>query len=161
MVGEMSGRPSGGVPGALVGTITPMRSRARFFIAIGCAVVLGAWMLVTSFGGLETYASPSAVAAGETYRLNGIVGPGAPVDASAKALSDEGLTFWVLDKKAPTERIKVTYKGKVPDAFRSGRELVVTGTREGSLFVARRDSMITLCPSKFTEKRSDSASSGG
>jgi cytochrome c-type biogenesis protein CcmE len=137
-----------------------MRSRLRFLIAIGCAVALGGWMLVASFGGLETYASPGQVKAGETYRLNGVVGAGAPNDASAKALSDAGLTFWVVDKKAPSKRIQVSYHGKVPDAFRSGRELVVTGKREGNTFVARRDSMITLCPSKFTAKGRDSASNG-
>ena len=137
-----------------------MRSRLRFLIAIGCAVALGGWMLATSFGGLETYASPSKVTAGETYRLNGLVGPGAPIEASAEALSQEGLTFWVVDKKVSSSRIKVLYRGKVPDAFRSGRELVVTGKREGNVFVARRDSMITLCPSKFTEKSNQTASSG-
>jgi cytochrome c-type biogenesis protein CcmE len=136
-----------------------MRSRLRFFIAIGCAVVLGGWMLVTSLGGLETYTTPSQVNAGETYRLNGIVGPGAPIEASAKALSDDGLAFWVVDKKVTSSRIKVVYRGKVPDAFRSGRELVVTGRREGNVFVARRDSMITLCPSKFTAKSNQTASS--
>jgi cytochrome c-type biogenesis protein CcmE len=41
----------------------------------------------------------------------------------------------------------------VPDQFKVGREVVVTGTLQGGTFVARHDSLITLCPSKFTDKQ--------
>jgi cytochrome c-type biogenesis protein CcmE len=40
----------------------------------------------------------------------------------------------------------------VPDQFKDGREVVVTGKLEGSTFVAKTDSLITLCPSKFTDQ---------
>ena len=39
----------------------------------------------------------------------------------------------------------------MPDAFREGREVIVTVRKEGATFVGERDSLSTKCPSKFTE----------
>jgi cytochrome c-type biogenesis protein CcmE len=142
------------------GRLASVRSRLRFIIAISLAVGLGAWLAWTSIGGsLETYAGPSelAVSTDKTYRLNGTVAPGAPADAAARAQSSEGLRFTVVDKEDPTQRVPVLYRGSVPDQFKVGREVVVTGSVEGGTFVARNDSLITLCPSKFTDRPEDTA----
>jgi cytochrome c-type biogenesis protein CcmE len=138
-----------------------MRSRLRFIVAISLAVVLGAWLAWTSLGGsLETYAGPGELAtsaADTTYRLNGRVAPGAPADAAGLAQSAEGLRFSVIDKQDPTQRVPVLYRGSVPDQFKDGREVVVTGRLEDGTFVARNDSLITLCPSKFSDRPADTA----
>ena len=137
-----------------------MRSRLRFIIAISLAVVLGGWLAWTSIGGsLETYAGPGELAASAdtTYRLNGTVAEGAPADAAARAQSSEGLRFTVVDKEDPSQRVRVLYRGSVPDQFKVGREVVVTGSVERGTFVARNDSLITLCPSKFTDRPDDTA----
>ena len=137
-----------------------MRSRLRFIIAISLAVVLGAWLAWTSLGGsLETYAGPGELAGAteKTYRLNGRVAPGAPKDAAAQAQSERGLRFTVIDKEDPSQRVRVLYRGSVPDQFKDGREVVVTGSVQGGTFVARNDSLITLCPSKFTDRPGDTA----
>ncbi|HVH01315.1 MAG TPA: cytochrome c maturation protein CcmE [Miltoncostaeaceae bacterium] len=138
-----------------------MRSRLRFIIAIGLAVVLGAWLAWTSLGGsLETYAGPGEIAAAHadtTYRLNGRVAAGAPADAAAAAQSAGGLRFTVVDKQNAHQRVRVLYRGTVPDQFKVGREVVVTGTVQGGTFVAKNDSLITLCPSKFTDRPDDTA----
>ena len=52
---------------------------------------------------------------------------------------------------APT-RLPVTYTGTVPDPFRDGREVIVTGELEDGTFVAEHDSLITKCPSKFQDE---------
>jgi cytochrome c-type biogenesis protein CcmE len=131
-----------------------MRSRLRFVIALSVAAALGGWLAYTSLGGtLETYASPANLVAHKTFRLNGKVAPGAPADAAGQAQSAEGLTFRVADKTQPSKTVKVLYRGQVPDQFKVGREVVVTGTLQGGTFVARPDSLITLCPSKFTDKQ--------
>jgi len=136
-----------------------MRSRLRFIIAISLAVVLGGYLAYTSLGGtLETYAGPGELAAAKTYRLNGKVAAGSPKDAAGLAQSSEGLTFTVVDKENPSETVPVLYRGSVPDQFKDGREVVVTGTLENGTFVARPDSLVTLCPSKFTDRADDSAS---
>ena len=44
----------------------------------------------------------------------------------------------------------VDYTGVVPDPFREGREVIVTGTMQNGTFVGQKDSLVTKCPSKFT-----------
>ena len=143
------------------GRLAAVRSRLRFIIAIGLAVVLGARLVQASLGGsLETYAGPGEIAAAPgdtTYRLNGRVAPGAPGDAAAAAQSAGGLRFTVVDKQNAHQRVRVLYRGTVPDQFKVGREVVVTGTVQGGTFVAKNDSLITLCPSKFTDRPDDTA----
>jgi cytochrome c-type biogenesis protein CcmE len=48
--------------------------------------------------------------------------------------------------------VPVRYRGAVPDPFREGREVIVTGKMSGGTFVAERDSLVTKCPSKFTKQ---------
>ncbi len=129
----------------------------RFIVAIGLAVVLGAWLAWTSIGGsLETYAGPGELAAATTYRLNGTVAPGAPADAAGRAQTDEGLVFTLRDKENPGQTVDVVYHGSVPDQFKAGREIVVTGALdEQGRFIAREDSLVTLCPSKFSDEPGD------
>lgn len=135
-----------------------MRSRLRFIVAISLAVVLGGYLAYTSLGGsLETYAGPGELAAAKTYRLNGTVAPGSPKDPAGRAQSAGGLTFTVVDKENPAQTVRVLYRGDVPDQFKDGREVVVTGSLENGTFVARPDSLVTLCPSKFSDKTTDSA----
>ena len=45
----------------------------------------------------------------------------------------------------------VSYVGAIPDPFRDGREVIVNVRKTGSTFVGERDSLVTKCPSKFTE----------
>ena len=63
----------------------------------------------------------------------------------------------MVDKEDPAKRVRVLYRGSVPDQFKVGREVVVTGSVERGTFVARNDSLITLCPSKFTDRPGDTA----
>lgn len=133
-----------------------MKSRIRFVLALSLAALLGGWLLYVSIGGaMETYTGPAQVVAhsedeDQTFRLNGLVAGDVPDDAVAQARSDAGYTFTVADKDDPSATVDVVYRGTVPDQFRDGREIVVTGTMEDGLFVARRDTLLALCPSKFT-----------
>ena len=109
-------------------------------------------------GNLETFAGPASVKAdGGKYRLNGKVAPGYGTDPSAAALTPQGLRFQVIDKKDPTQRLNVVYHGPVPDLFKEDVEVVVRGKRQGDLFIAERDGITTLCPSKFQGKKAHPA----
>jgi cytochrome c-type biogenesis protein CcmE len=133
-----------------------MSSRIRFVAALALAAALGVALLYSSLGGaLETYAGPSELAGAKTYRLNGTVAAGAPRDAAERAQSGEGLRFTVVDKEDASRTVPVLYRGSVPDQFRAGREVVVTGRLQGGTFVARHDSLVTLCPSKFSDRPGD------
>ena len=62
------------------------------------------------------------------------------------------ISFRVRDRTG-TESVPVRYSGQVPDPFRDGREVIVDVRRQGSVFVGERDSLVTKCPSKFTDKQ--------
>lgn len=130
--------------------------KARFAIALSLAGLLGGALVWMAIGGsLETYAGPSQVKLnGDTYRLNGVVSPGAPTDAAAQAISSDGVRFTIHDQEDATKTVEILYRGVVPDTFKDGREIVVTGKMDGGTFVAKRDTLLTKCPSKFEGKKS-------
>ena len=49
--------------------------------------------------------------------------------------------------------IPVVYTGSVPDQFKVGRQLVVSGRLKNGTFVANSGSMLTKCPSKYAPKK--------
>jgi cytochrome c-type biogenesis protein CcmE len=126
----------------------PSRKRKiRLIVALSAAVVLATALVVTSFSASSEAVSPSQLETARTgvsYQLAGKV-----QDGSIRTHSD-GLAFRVRDRNGPAS-VPVTYTGAVPDAFREGREVIVTVRKEGATFVGERDSLITKCPSKFTE----------
>src|ERR671910_442127 len=86
-----------------------------------------------------------AARSGDTYDLTGKVVPG------TVQRSDESLRFDIADRDG-SDALPVTYTGTVPDPFREGREVIVTGKLTDGVFVAEHDSLITKCPSKFQEE---------
>ena len=123
-------------------------SPARLVIALSIAAVLAVFLVYTSIrGGGTPSVSPSELAArtGEVSLAGRVVGTptGDPHGA--------GLRFTLEDIEGATrERVLVVYKGSVPDLFRTGRDLVVTGSRHADgTFVTTPGSMITKCPSKY------------
>jgi cytochrome c-type biogenesis protein CcmE len=130
----------------------PSRKRkVRLVVALGAALLLAGALLVTSFSSSTEAKTPSQVlAAGTgsgTYEMTGKVVPG--------SIRHDGATllFEVRDR-AGTESVPVRYDGTVPDPFRDGREVIVTGRLEDGVFVAERNSLITKCPSKFENDKS-------
>ena len=51
------------------------------------------------------------------------------------------------------------YTGTVPDPFKEGREVIVTGKVADGEMIAEPNSLITKCPSKFTNS-TDSGATG-
>ena len=123
-------------------------SPARLVIALSVAAVLAVFLLYTSLaGGGTPSVSPSELASktGEVSLAGRVVG--APTGDPHGA----GLRFVLEDiEGAGKQRVNVIYKGSVPDLFRTGRDVVVTGTqRPDGTFVTTPGSMITKCPSKY------------
>jgi cytochrome c-type biogenesis protein CcmE len=90
---------------------------------------------------------------GESYELSGKV-----VDGSIKK-SGDSMTFKVRDRTATTDKnaILVKYSGTVPDPFRQGREVIVTGKVVNGEMIAKPNSLVTKCPSKFTNSSGSDA----
>lgn len=127
----------------------PARKRKiRLAVALTAAVLLATALVYTSFNASTEAREPSDIAgsdSGDTYDLTG------RVVAGTIERTDERLNFEISDRDG-SDALPVTYTGTVPDPFRDGREVIVTGKLEDGTFVAQHDSLITKCPSKFQEE---------
>jgi cytochrome c-type biogenesis protein CcmE len=123
------------------------RSPARLIIALSIAAVLAVFVLYTSIAGAGTpQVQPSDLPrhAGEVLLVGKVVSTG------GDSHSTRGMRFVLRNVKGhPTARATVVYHGSVPDPYRIGREVVVTGTVRDGVFVAKSDSLTTKCPSKY------------
>lgn len=126
------------------------KRRIRLVVALTAALVLSSALIYTSFSASSEAVTPSRLASGaatgKAYQLTGKVVDGSVVDIPG------GKEFRVRDRTGTTS-VAVRYVGAVPDPFREGREVIVTVRKEGSTFVGERDSLVTKCPSKFSDKQ--------
>jgi cytochrome c-type biogenesis protein CcmE len=128
----------------------PSRKRKlRLGVALAAALLLATALVYTSFSASTEASKPSEIEPGKSYELTGKV-----VDGSIRK-AGEGLHFRIRDRDG-RESVPVAYAGVVPDPFREGREVIVSGELKQGTFVAERDSLVTKCPSKFTKDESAS-----
>lgn len=131
------------------------KRRIRLVVALSAAVLLACALVYTSLLSSSESVTPSdltAAKAGTSYTLTGKV-----VDGSVRT-TDGGVDFRVRDREGSTS-VPVSYNGAIPDPFREGREVIITVRMQGTTFVGERDSLVTKCPSKFTEDATQRASS--
>jgi len=130
------------------GLVPPARKRRiRLVVALSAAVLLAGALVYTSLLSSNEAVTPSDLVSartGTSYQLTGKV-----VDGSVRSTSN-GVDFRVRDREGTTA-VPVSYSGAVPDPFREGREVIITVRKQGAMFVGERDSLVTKCPSKFTE----------
>ena len=122
-------------------------------VALAVAGVLAVFLLYTAFGGgsIELL-QPSNLAnhTGQVSLTGKVVGP---VGGDAK--TDGGLRFALHNIKGESPVVPIVYRGSVPDLFKAGRDVNLTGHLEGSSFVASQ--MTTKCPSKYTSTPNNKA----
>ena len=130
--------------------MNPQRKRTiRLVVSLCAAVVLAAALVYTSFSASSEARTPSQLRdapAGRAYQLTGRVMPGYHREGDV-------VVFRVRDRNGPASAatVPVRYAGAVPDPFREGREVIVTVRRRGAVFVGEKDSLVTKCPSKFSD----------
>lgn len=128
----------------------PQRKRKiRLVVALSVAVMLAVALVYTSFSAATEAKEPSQLigaAPGTSYELTGKVVKGSIQQQGS------GIAFRVVDRDGSSPSLPVTYTGTVPDPFRGGREIVLTGSVRAGTFVGEPDTLITKCPSKFTTK---------
>lgn len=130
----------------------PNRKRKiRLVVALTAAVLLATGLVYTSFSASSEAREPSELVgvSGGSYELTGTVAEDSVKQTGTK------LSFEVADRDDPSVSIPVTYSGTIPDPFREGREVIISGTVENGTFVGERDSLITKCPSKFAEEAAE------
>ncbi len=128
------------------------KRRIRLVVALTAALLLAGALVYTSFAASSDAVSPSALlkekgAPGRSYQLTGKV-----VNGSVRRRGDS-MTFRVRDRNGATS-VPVSYTGAVPDPFRDGREVIITVRRQGTVYAGERDTLVTKCPSKFSDKQS-------
>jgi cytochrome c-type biogenesis protein CcmE len=130
------------------------KRRIRLVVALSAALLLSSALIYTSFSASSEAVTPSRLAAGadsgRAYQLTGKV-----VDGSVRDIPG-GKSFRVRDRNGSAS-VPVRYVGAVPDPFREGREVIVTVRKQGATFVGERDSLVTKCPSKFSDKQQSTA----
>jgi cytochrome c-type biogenesis protein CcmE len=125
--------------------------RFRLIVSLAVASLLATFLVYTTFFGSSTQVlqvgqlTSDPTAGAKTVRLNGWV-----ARESGNPASPNGLRFTLADNKGARGCVNVLYYGSRPDAFRTGRSVLVDGKLEGGTFVAVKDSLSTRCPSKYT-----------
>ena len=129
--------------------MNPKRKRTiRLIVSLTAAVLLASALVYTSFSASSEARSPSQLrdaTADRSYELTGRVVPGYRREGDV-------LVFRVRDRSGSSRvSVPVRYAGAVPDPFRAEREVIVTVRRRGDVFVGQKDSLVTKCPSKFSD----------
>ena len=121
-------------------------SPVRLVVALSVAAALAVFLLYVSVAGGTPSIQPSQLngRSGEVALVGKVIGTPAGEGHAA-----EGLRFRLQDV-AGGASVPVVYRGSVPDLFKSGREVRVEGRLQSGVFVAKRDSLRTKCPSKYT-----------
>jgi cytochrome c-type biogenesis protein CcmE len=136
--------------------VDPDRKRKiRLVVAMVTAVCLAAGLVYVSFSASSEAKTPSeleGVNSGGPYQLAGRVDE----ILSGNANGYGPVKFSVVDDEGSASgRLVVDYVGERADAFREGREIVVDGAMRGGVFVGDKDTLLTKCPSKFSEEAAD------
>ena len=129
------------------------RSPARLVVALSVAAALAIFILYTSIAGNATPTLQPSQLRGHSgaVELGGrVVGP-----VHGDSYSAAGKRFAIRDPGGGAS-VRVVYHGTVPDLFKVGRDVLVKGELRGGVFVAKRDSLVTKCPSKYVPKKTSS-----
>ncbi len=124
-------------------------SPVRLVIALSVAGALAIFLVYVAWAGGTPSVQPSQLAShkGNVALVGKVVG-----SPQGDGHAADGLRFQLQDVKG-SATVPVVYRGSVPDQFKTGRELRLEGQLERGVFIAKRDSMRTKCPSKYTAKK--------
>jgi cytochrome c-type biogenesis protein CcmE len=106
---------------------------------------LAVFLLYTAIGGSTPLLEPSNLAghAGTVSLTGKVVGP-----VAGDAHATVGLRFTLRNIQGASPTIPIVFRGSVPDLFKAGRDVNLTGRLQNGAFVANQ--MTTKCPSKYT-----------
>ena len=121
-------------------------------IALSVAAALAVFILYTSIAGGARRSSRRASSAGTPDHVSLVGAVVGPVTGDAHGA---GLRFRVKDAPRREVPCPVVYRGSVPDLFRAGRHIVVTGQLRGGDLRREAGSLVTKCPSKYAPAKLD------
>ncbi len=127
------------------------RSPARLVVALAVAGVLAVFLLYTAMGGNSTPLLQPSNLAGHTGTVSLTGKVLGPITGDAHAAG--GLRFSIRNIQGASPKVPIVFHGSVPDLFKAGRDVNLTGHLENGSFVA--NDMTTKCPSKYTATTSN------
>ncbi|HYZ79633.1 MAG TPA: cytochrome c maturation protein CcmE [Solirubrobacteraceae bacterium] len=137
-----------------------MRSRQiRLVVSLLVASLLVTVLVYTALAGktrvLQVHELLGPASAGvSSVRLNGTV-----VSFRGDPGSSAGMRLVLADNSRQSRQVDVVYHGSVPSAFKAGRAILVDGSLRDGVFVAKKDTLSTKCPSKYQSSTSASGRS--
>jgi len=128
------------------------KRQIRLVVALTAAVLLAVALVYTSFSSANEALEPSELLRADpngTYDVTGKV-------AAGSVHKGQPLRFKITDRDGAGQPVPVVYQGVVPDPFREGREVIVSGSlNQSGVLVGEKDSLITKCPSKFVAEHGE------
>jgi cytochrome c-type biogenesis protein CcmE len=123
------------------------RNPARLVIALAIAACLAVFLLYTSFFGSGTPSLQPSELVGrqDKVSLSGRVASRATENAA-------GHSRFRLENIEGAGAVTVVYRDALPDQFKVGRDISVDGQLKNGVFVGEPGTMVTKCPSKYTDK---------
>jgi cytochrome c-type biogenesis protein CcmE len=127
-----------------------MRSRQiRLVVSLLVASLLATVLVYTALAGktrvLQVHELLGQQSAGSgSVRLNGTV-----LSFRGDPGSNVGMRFVLADNTRRAGQVHVVYHGSVPSAFKRGRAILVDGNLRDGVFVAKKNTLSTKCPSKY------------
>jgi cytochrome c-type biogenesis protein CcmE len=125
-------------------------SPARLVVALSVAAVLAIFLIYTAVSGSTPALQPSNLNNRvDKVSLTGkVIGP-----VTGDSHQAAGLHFKLHNINGVSPTIPVVYHGSVPDLFKVGRDVNLTGRLVSGSFMAT--ALTTKCPSKYTSTTSD------
>ena len=121
---------------------------ARLVIALAIAACLAVFLLYTAlFGGGTPSLQPS-----QLVDQKGQVSLSGQVATAARETGAGTARFRLRDIKGHGS-VLVVYRDALPDQFKVGRDISVDGRLVNGVFVGKPGTMVTKCPSKYTDKK--------
>jgi cytochrome c-type biogenesis protein CcmE len=119
---------------------------ARLVVALAIAGLLAVFLVYTALSGTTPALQPSNLA-GHSGKVS-LTGKVTAIVPGSDAHTPAGLQFKLHNINGVSPTIPIVYHGSVPDLFKTGRDVNVTGVMRGGAFLA--SALTTKCPSKYT-----------
>lgn len=115
-------------------------------VALSVAAVLAIFLVYTSLTGGTPSIQPSELRgrSAEVLLAGTVVGP-------VRGDSRGGYRFRLRDVDGAA-KVRALYRDSLPDQFKVGRQIALDGQLRGGVFVGKPGTLITKCPSKYTDK---------
>jgi cytochrome c-type biogenesis protein CcmE len=120
---------------------------ARLVVALAIAMLLAVFLVYTALSGTTPALQPSNLA-GHNGKVVSLTGKVTEVVPGSDAHTPAGLQFKLHNINGASPTIPIVYHGSVPDLFKTGRDVNVTGVMRDGAFAAT--ALTTKCPSKYT-----------